>query len=144
MAGKRTSDVDVPRVSASFGQRAVDLAEEAGKSKQDLMDAAGISLSTLNRHLRGDGSALSAIKMKNVLRSWGVDVSTLPAVDADEDEGAAEPMDEGLREGLALIRRLWQLADDVKYSVELKRLRELVRAHELVVEGTGKVPRQPR
>lgn len=106
------------------------------------MDDANLSTSTLKRLLRGDGSMLSARAVKDTLRSWGVDVSTLPPIDADESGDADGPADPALREGLALVRRLWQLASDEKFRIEVERLRDLVRAHELVAEGTGQIKRR--
>ncbi len=140
MTDKRRSEREPHRVSAGFGQRAVELAASVGKTKQDLMEAADLSLSTINRLIRGDGSPLSAIQIKNVLRSWGVDVSSLPSVDAD-DEGP-EPMEDSLREGVELVKRLYHFASDEKYRYEVDRLRRIVDAFELIAEGTDEHKRK--
>lgn len=137
---KRRSENEPHRVSADFGQRALELADEVGKTRQDLINAAG-SVSTFNRLLRGDGSPLSAIKVKNALRAWGADVTSLPAIDADDGTHAAE---EPLREGFELLRRLYQLADDAKFRYELDRLHKIIDAYKLIAEGTDKLkPRRP-
>ena len=139
MSGKRHSERDAHRVSADFGIQAIKLTEAVGKTKQDVMDAADMGISTLNRLIRGEGSALSAIRWKRALREWGADVSALPPVDADETDGTAMPVDEPLREGFELLKRLYQLASDERFRVEIERLSKVVSAHEIVAEGTGQV-----
>lgn len=136
MAGKRRSEGEPRRVTAGFGQRALDLAASVGKTKQDLMEAAKISVSTMNRLLRDEGAALSAMDVKNALRGWGVDVlKELPPVYADED--GTEPSDEMLREWFEVGKRLRVLASDQRFRIALDDAKELVRAHELVAaEGS--------
>lgn len=141
MADKRRSSEREPhRVSAGFGQKAIELAASVGKTKQDLMDAANLSLSTINRLIRGDGSPLSAIQIKNVLRSWGADVSSLPPVDADDD--GPEPMDEKLREAIELVRKIWEVASEKRFQVVIDDVHDVIRAHEIVARGTGEIGRK--
>lgn len=141
---KRRSDREPHSVSAAFGGLALELASSVGKTKQDLMSAAGMSVSTINRLIRGQGSPFAAIQIKKILRGWGADVSTLPPVYEDED--ASVPMDERLREGTELLRRLWQLATDEHFEETIVDLRDDVRvherAHELIAAGTGEHKRK--
>lgn len=112
----------------------VELTEAAGRSRQDLCDAAGYdSAKTIDRLARGEGSLAFALAAKRVLRSWGADVSRLPTLDEDGDQG-----DERVREWVELGKRLRQLANDDRFDAELARVQKVIEAHELVAEGTGK------
>lgn len=124
-----------PRPSAEWGRRAVELAASIGKSKQDLARESGYTGGpkdpTIDRLVRGEGSLLLAYAVRRTLKNWGLDVSLLPALDEDED------MPDWKREWIELGERLWQLASDERFQVEIDRIRDVIRAHELVAEGTG-------
>lgn len=134
-----------PHPSAEWGRRAVELAASIGKTKQDLARESGYTGGpkdpTIDRLVRGQGSLLLAYAVKRTLKKWGIDVSQLPPLDGDEDQDAGA-MDDKLREGLEVIRRLWELASDERFRLEIERLEELVRAHELVAQGTGSPKRR--
>jgi hypothetical protein len=136
------SDRDPPRVSAVFGQQVLPIAATVGKTKQDVMREAKLSLSTMDRLLRGDGSAISALKVKAVLKSWGADVSRLPPIDADQEQ---EPQLEAWeREWLDIGRRLKRLASPQRFQIVIDDLEDLIRSHVRVAEGTGDNPRRDR
>jgi hypothetical protein len=123
------------RPSAEFGKGVVALLAELGKSREDLLRATKYSgTSTIERLTRGEGSMLFAIHAKRALKEWGADVGKLPPLDDAEDGG--EPLEEWQREWRELGERLHQLASDKRFQVEVDRIREVIRAHELVAEGT--------
>lgn len=134
----RRSKQDAYKPPAEFGQRAIDLCRAAGKTPEDLVRAVGYeSRKTLDRLAKGEGSLEFALVIRDQLRAWGADVSMLPPLGV-----------EGLKletwelEWLEIGRRLHRLASDERFSVEKDKLRELIRAHELVAEGTAPLRRR--
>lgn len=123
---------------ASFGKQAVRLAQSIGKTRDDLIYATGKSERTLYRLEAGDGSLGFAISVRETLRQWGADVSTLPPLVPDD----VELSEEWLALWTDLIKRLHALAADDKFDYETKRMIDLVEAHEKVAEGTGRFPRK--
>lgn len=109
-----------------------------GKTQQDLLKATNYDPKTLTRLAAGSGSLLSALAVKRVLKDWGADVSILPSL----DEAGGEPMEEWEREWRELGRQLYRLASEQRMRVEVDRIRDVIRAHELVAEGTDKFPRR--
>jgi hypothetical protein len=93
---------------------------------------------TLDRLVNGNGTYLSAIAVKKALKGWGVDVSKLPPLDDDREHAAGEPVEEEwLREWIELGRELRTVANEDRFEFEVRKLRKLIEAHELVAEGTG-------
>jgi hypothetical protein len=129
---------------AEFGQQVIETCKAIGKTPEDLVRAAGYeSKKTLERLAKGEGSLEFALAIRDQLQAWGVDTSTLPSLGVDRS-GFTEPREQWEREWMQLGRQLYKLASDERFEVEKQRLRELIRAHELVAEGTGTVPkRQP-
>lgn len=131
-----------PRPSAEWGRRAVDLAASIGKTKQDLARESGYTGGpkdpTIDRLMRGQGSLALAYAVRRTLKNWGLDVSKLPTLDDDED------LPEWKREWIALGDRLWQLADEKRFQVEIDHIRAVIHAHEVVAEGTGPLPKRTR
>lgn len=108
------------------------------KTQQDLLEATKYDSKTLTRLVNGNGSLLSALAVKRTLKDWGADVSMLPSL----DEGGGGSMEEWEREWIELGRQLHRLASDQRFDVEVDRIRDVIRAHELVAEGTDKFPRR--
>lgn len=133
VASPRRSKPDAYKPPAEFGQRAIELCRAAGKTPEDLVRAVGYeSKKTLDRLAKGEGSLEFALAIRDELQAWGADVAMLPSLGV---EGLRmEPWE---REWLDLGRRLHRLASDERFAVEKDRLRELIRAHELVAEGTA-------
>lgn len=135
--GVTTKSSKPPQPSAEFGRRALELATSLGKTRQDLVRATSRDMKTLDRLVRGEGSLLYAYRVLAVLRDWGADVSTLPSLERGEP-----PLEDWLREWIDLGRRLHDLASEERYLVEVRRIADVIRAHELVAEGTGELPRR--
>lgn len=123
----------------AFGQRVFELAAELGKTKQDVMRATNASQSTIDRLARGNGSMRFALSVKKVLKDWGADMSKVPPLDEDAMNG---PIDEWMREWIAVGERLHELASEKRFQVEVDRVRDVIRAHELVAEGTDESSRR--
>lgn len=120
---------------AAFGRSAVRLAQSVGKTRDDLIAATGKSERTFYRLEAGDGSLQLAIAVRQILRSWGADVSELPSlVDGDD---AAETQDEWLATWVDLIKRLHALASDETFERETENMTKLVEAHEYIAKGSG-------
>lgn len=125
---------------AEFGQRAIELTKAIGKTPEDLVHAVGYeSKKTLDRLAKGEGSLEFALAIRDQLQDWGADVSTLPPLGV---ERAGAPLEPWEREWLQLGRSLRDLASDERFEVEHQRIREVIRAHEIVAEGTGTPPRR--
>lgn len=135
-----------PHPSAEWGRRAVEMAASIGKSKQDLARESGYTGGpkdpTIDRLARGQGSLVLAYAVKRTLKKWGLDVSQLPPLDGDADDDGGS-MDDKLREAIEIVRRLWEVASDERFQLEVERLAELVRAHELVAQGSGQQRKLP-
>lgn len=133
VADARRSKKELQQPPAGFGRAAVELAASVGRTKQDLIRAAGReNMKTLDRLVRDEGSLLFAYAVKKALKEWGADLSKLPSL--DDGNG---PEEEWLRESIELGRQLHRLASDERYQFEVDRILEVIRAHELVAEGTG-------
>lgn len=122
---------------AEFGQRVIETCKAIGKTPEELVRAAGYeSKKTLERLAKGEGSLEFALAIRGQLQAWGVDVSTLPSLGVDHGK-STEPREAWEREWMQLGRQLYKLASDERFEVEKQRLRDLIRAHEMVAEGTG-------
>lgn len=136
MQGQRSTKKLQP--PADFGRKAIALAESVGRTEQDILRAAKYdSRKTMDRLIRGDGSMKFAVAVLEALQGFGADVSTLPPLEVGVP--ALDNASEWVQEWAQLGRKLWTLAGDEKLDFEMTRLRELVHAHEVVAEGTGKV-----
>lgn len=126
------------RPSADFGRIAVELAASVGKNKQDLAKAAGRTGgpkdATINRLARGEGSLALAIDVRDALERWGADISKLPALPVGED--SLESMPDRLRAWVSTGEELLDVASPERFDVELERVREVIRAHHIVADGT--------
>ena len=141
VANIRRSKPDQPRPPAEFGQRAIEIAEQLGKSRQELASAIGYDdPKTLYRLARGDGSIKAALAVRAVLVKWGADVSSLPAI--VDGEADVEPAELWEREWAELGRELHRLASDERFQVEVDRIRDVIRSHKIVAEGTGEQRRR--
>jgi len=124
---------------AEFGRLAVDLARSVKKSPKDLVRAAGReSMKTLDRLIKGEGSLHFAHDIRRVLKEWGADVSVLPSLDEESNPA----LEEWEREWLDLGRSLRRVANDRRFQFELNRIRDVIRAHEVVAEGTDEFSRR--
>ena len=137
VSNPRRSRPEPYKPPAEFGQRVIETCKAIGKTQEDLVRAAGYeSKKTLERLARGEGSLEFALAIRDQLQVWGVDVSTLPSLGVDSGK-SVEPREQWEREWMQLGRALYKLASDERFEVEKQRLRDLIRAHELVAEGTG-------
>ncbi len=143
---KQRSKREAHEPPPEFGRRAVELAATIGKTREDILRATGRSgESTIARLVRGDGSMFFALAVKKALRGWGLDVSKLPSLGEEDEEGAAGSLgstEEWLREWIELGERLHQVASEKRFQVEIERVRQVIRAHELVAEGTVETDRR--
>lgn len=123
---------------ADFGRRALELAESVGRTKQDILRATKYdSMKTLDRLIKGDGSMHFAVAVLQALQGWDADVSQLPPLEVGVP--GLENASEWVQEWAQLGRKLWATASDEKLAYEMNRLRELVRAAELMAEGTDRI-----
>lgn len=123
---------------ADFGRKAIELAASVGKTEQDILRAAKYdSKKTLDRLIKGEGSMHFAAAVLQALQGFGADVSKLPPLDLGVP--GIEHASEWVQEWAQLGKKLWATASDEKLKYEMDRLRELVRAAELMAEGTDKV-----
>ena len=119
------------RPSAEWGRQAVELAATIGKTRKDIEKHTGRDSKTIERLVGGKGSLVMAHAVLDALRDWGLDASKLPPL----DDSAAIVVAPGLREWLALGERLLSLATPKRFAAEVSRVRDVVRAYEIVVEG---------
>jgi hypothetical protein len=138
VAKAQSSDHDLPRPPPNFGKQALQLAEASGRTIEDLIDAAGYERKTLKRLIDGKGTIKSAHTVRRVLTGWGLDVSSLPPL-VDEAMG-----EEWMRTWVELGKRLHHLANEERFQVELRRIKDVIRSHEVVAEGTGEFSQKRR